>query len=304
VALEHAALGQSLRAERASGTVGAGGADLALRAKEAVATGVGLAASLEPRDLVIGVVLAVALVLAARSSSSPKTRTTALAAGAVAVGLYLFRVVEGPGFVPGLVAATPLAALGLAFLPRTVRGREVYAIAVGALPVVWYFQYSGGAVPQWAGRYVLASGLLLLVLGVVNLDRVPKATAKAFVAASILVTAFGVVWMVERTHEVGRAAREVAAFPEPALVSEANFFLRELGAEYQGGDTRWLSTIGRADAPGAVEIVRAEGLEGFAYLTASPAGPPEFDGFAVVGERSYDWLGVPWRVFTYELVGG
>jgi hypothetical protein len=304
LALEHVALGQSLRAERASGTAGSGGADLALRIKEAFVTAVGLVPSLEQRDIVLGAVLAAALIIAARASRSPQTRTLALAAGAVAVGLLLYRVVQGLGFVPGLVATTPLAALGVAFLPRTLRGREVYAIALGALPVVWYFQYSGGAVPQWAGRYILPSGLLLLVLGVVNFDRVPRAAVNAFVAASVAVTVFGLAWMVDRTHEIGEAAREVAAFPEPALVAETNFFLRELGAEYHGSQTRWLSTVGRADTPAAVDIVRAQGLDQFAFLTTAAGAPPEFEGFEVAGERAYDWLGVPWRVVTYDRTDG
>jgi hypothetical protein len=301
-ALEHAALGQSLRAERASGTAGAGGIDLALRVKEAFVTGLGLIPSVQGRDIALGVVLTASLIIGARASCSPQTRALSLGCGAIAVGLLLYRLTEGPGFVPGLVATTPLAALGLAFVPRGGSGRLVGAIAVGALPMVWYFQYSGGAVPQWAGRYILPSGLLLLVLGVVNFDRIPRFAVNAFVAASLGVTTFGLVWMFERTHEIGGAARDVAGFSEPAVVSEANFFLRELGAEYRGSDTRWLSSRGRADAADAVAIVDAEGLGEFAFLTSSTAPAPDFEGFEAVGERSYDWLGVPWRAITYVRV--
>jgi hypothetical protein len=297
--LESAVLGESFRAGRASATAGGGGSDLAMRLEEALITAAGLLPSADPADIALGVALAVALVVAARASTDSTHRRLALGAGAVAAALYLFRVLEGPGFVPGLVAAAPLAAVGLAFVPVGWAGRQIAAVALISLPLVWYFQYAGGAVPQWAGRYILPSAVLLVVLGVVASDRMPGAAFRAFLVAAVVVTGFGLVWMSERTHEIGQAARDVEAFPEPVLVSSENFFLRELGAVYDGRSTKWLSARDASEADGAVALLAGGADNRFAYLTRA-TGAKEFDGFRAVGERSYDWLGVPWRVVTYE----
>jgi hypothetical protein len=130
----------------------------------------------------------------------------------------------------------------------------------------------------------------------------PRAAVRSFLVASVLITGFGLVWMSERTHEIGRATRDVAAFPEPVVVSSENFFLRELGAAYDGESTRWLSARSAGEAGAAVEVVEALAEDRFAYLTRTTGPAQEFPGFEPVGERAYDWLGVPWRVITYERV--
>jgi hypothetical protein len=300
LALEQALLGESFRAGRASATAGGGGQDLALRLKEAIITGAGLLPSLEPADMALGVALAVALVVAARFSADPAHRRVAFVAGAIAIALYLVRIGEGAGFVPGLMATAPFAAVALAFAPANRDARQVMIVAMGAPVLVWSFQYTGGAVPQWGGRYLLPSCLLLVALGIVAGFRMPRQAFTGFVAASIVLTGFGLIWMSERTHEVGRAAREVAAFPEPAVVSSENFFLRELGAEYQGDRTRWLSARNPEDAIAAVGILGAEGVDEFAYLTRSTGAAEVIDGYGPVDERTYHWLDVPWRVITYR----
>ena len=55
---------------------------------------------------------------------------------------------------------------------RLARGRpgRSRVMAVVALPLVWFFQYSGGAGPQWGARYTLLSGALLLVAATVVLE--------------------------------------------------------------------------------------------------------------------------------------
>ncbi len=74
--------------------------------------------------------------------------------------LYLFVFQHGLGFVPGLLIASPFAAVGLALGWRS-DVRVITVMAVVALPLVWFFQYSGGAGPQWGARYTLLSGALL-----------------------------------------------------------------------------------------------------------------------------------------------
>src|SRR5690606_33732927 len=127
------------------------------RLKEAVVTGAGLFPSLEPRHLLLAVVLAAGLVAVA--SRRQADRTTTLLVSLVAV-LYAMRLLDGFGFVPGLLAAAPLAAVALAHGRTDREARVPLLFALAALPLVWVTQYTGGAAPQWAGRYILPSMLV------------------------------------------------------------------------------------------------------------------------------------------------
>ena len=95
------------------------------------------------------------------------------------------RFAKGLGFVPGLVATTPLAALGLAARLAPL-GRRIAVFAIAALPLVWAFQYTGGAAPQWGGRYLLVSGLLLGVVGIVSLGRIDMVRARGLVVLAFV----------------------------------------------------------------------------------------------------------------------
>jgi hypothetical protein len=112
-------------------------------------------------------------------------------------------------------------------------------MALASLPVVWVFQYSGGAVPQWGGRYVLTSGLVLAAVGVGASWLIDRWMQFLLVGLSAAVAVFGLVWMSYRTHEIGRAAATVGAIDVP-VVSIQDFWLRELGSRYDQG-SRWLS---------------------------------------------------------------
>ncbi|MCD9622582.1 hypothetical protein [Rhabdothermincola salaria] len=300
-ALEVAALGESFRSGRASGTAEAAGSGLELRLKEAVVTGAGLVPSLEPGDLVLAGMIAAALLSAAFFAGRKDGERIAAVSAAVAVGLFAMRLGQGLGFVPGMLAATPLAALGIARMPGNRNARLLGAIALVALPLVWLFQFTGGAAPQWGGRYILSSGAVLAVLGVIALSSLPPWGRRFFVVASVAVTVFGLAWLAERTHEVGRAARDVAAFPEDAVISTQAFWLRELGAVYEGEDTEWLSVRGADELPEAIDVIDAEAVDSFALLgTSTTDGPPVVEGFEVVRERSYTWLGVAFTVVSYD----
>ena len=100
------------------------------------------------------------------------------AALAAAACFYLVRFGGGLGFVPGVVTAAPFAAVGV-FLGWKRSLRLPTVIACVALPLVWAFQYSGGAGAQWGGRYELVSGALLVVVGVVALAGRRRALAAA-----------------------------------------------------------------------------------------------------------------------------
>ena len=304
-ALEVAVLGESFRSGRASGTAGGGGSGLELRLKEAVVTGAGLFADLTPRSLAVAGLLAVALLVAAYFAGRTGGERIAAAAAAVATGLFLVRVAQDVGFVPGLVAAAPLAAVGIARMPADRNARILGVVALGALPLVWLFQFTGGAGPQWAGRYILTSGALLVVLGVVALPGVPVWGRRYFVTASIVVTMVGLIWLSERSHAVGEAARDIAAFPEDVVVSTQAFWLRELGAVYEGESTRWLSVRDETVLDDALEVLRDQDVDSVALVEAGVASTPatEVPGFEVTGERSYAWLDVRWTVTVYTRTG-
>ena len=151
--------------------------------------------------------------------------------------LILVRVAQDVGFVPGLLmAAAPLGrrrhgpASPQTETPHPRGGRP----GGRSLPLVWLFQFTGGAGPQWAGRYILVSGLLLTVVGVTRSRRVPLWAARSLLHLGTGDSVVGVVWLCGRSHEVGEAAGTSSAFPEDVVVSTQAFWLRELGAVYEG----------------------------------------------------------------------
>ena len=81
---------------------------------------------------------------------------------------YVAGALSDLAFVPGLFVAFPLA-IGAVLVRARGKAQLVVVVAVGALPLVWAFQYLGGAGPQWGGRYILTSGVLLGVVATVRL---------------------------------------------------------------------------------------------------------------------------------------
>ena len=159
------------------------------------------------------------------------------------MALFLVRAVDGLGFVPGLLATAPFAVAGLVLAwDRRVAspGRDAVLMVVLALPVVWAFQYSGGAVPQWGGRYVLTTTLVASAIGIGAsglLDRWMQFAARRPERRRLLCSG----WPGCRTapmRSVGPPRRSSAV--DVPVVSAQDFWLRELGAEYDA-DTRWLS---------------------------------------------------------------
>ena len=147
------------------------------------------------------------------------------AAFVAAACFYLVRFGGGLGFVPGVLTAAPFAAVGV-FLGWKRALRLPTVIACVALPLVWAFQYSGGAGPQWGGRYELVSGALLVVVGVVALAGRRRALA-AVLGLSLFVTAFGVTWLSVRSHGVAAAFETIVARDDEAVISAETHVFRE-----------------------------------------------------------------------------
>ena len=115
------------------------------------------------RDL--AVVAMIVLIVVAFSSNilqAPGEQRALKAFAVLVAGLYVLRFGKGLGFVPGLFAATPVAAVALGAGWQSPRRRAITAVAPSVLPFMWMFQFVGGAAPQWGGRYELTTTMLLL----------------------------------------------------------------------------------------------------------------------------------------------
>ena len=159
--LETLVLGSGLRAGRASSAAAGGGGSNLVRFEEALTTSVGVN-HYRPLafDWIVGGLVALCIFLAMLRflDRDPRRRPLGYALVAFAALLVVLRFSDGLGFLPGMCRASPLAAAGLAVLVRDRRLLPVGAIAVGALPLVWLFQYSGGAFPQWGAATCSSPG--------------------------------------------------------------------------------------------------------------------------------------------------
>ncbi|MGI8685590.1 MAG: hypothetical protein ACR2MO_10975 [Acidimicrobiales bacterium] len=307
LALEVATVDGTIRSGRAAGTassaiagVGGEAGATGTRVQEAMLNAAALTPALEPLSSLIGFgVLGLLAFVAWKTSRSADVGPAVLAATGVGA-LYAIRFAEGPGFVPGLVAATPLAAVGLVLGWRTVAGRYVVGVALLSLPLVWATQFPGGAAPQWAGRYILVSGLLLGVAGIAALPALRPWARNAVVGLAMVITAFGFVWMSIRTHDFGRALAALNRRPEPVLVSRIGHLAREGGLFY--GDHRWLTAPTDADQLFAVHVLEEAGVTRFGLVeTTLGLRDHRLAGWRRVGRDELELVdGLQLTVTTYE----
>jgi hypothetical protein len=262
--LERLVLGTSLRGARASGTAAAAGGSLGDRAHEAATYMLGTNRLSWASDLLLGGAIVLLVVVGVWLLLGAPERSLLLGAAAlVGAGLlYLYVFGHGLGFVPGLLVASPFAAVGLAFGWRT-DVRVITAMAVVALPLVWFFQYSGGAGPQWGARYTLLSGALLLVAATMVLEGHREAFAGAL-AVAVLITGFGVAWLSVRSTWVASGMEQIVARHDQAVISGSQHLLREGGAFYDP-HAHWL-TASPGQLGRAARVVRDAGDTEFAYV--------------------------------------
>ena len=306
-ALERAVVGGGIRAARAAGTADMAGNDATLRAKEALTTAVGINRFTTPTDWIVGAATVGLVMYAAwrlTASDATSRRLGAYALGAATV-LYCLRIADGLGFVPGVLSASPLAAMGLAVGWTARRWRPVGALALLAVPVVWVFQYSGGANPQWGGRYLLVTSTLLAVGAAVVLAATPGRGRIALVALAGLVTLAGVAWLSQRSHSVADAMGALRTGPDTVLVSREAHVLREGGA-YLTPDQRWLTAEGDAELDRAVAIADEVGAARVEVLqVAGRTAPARLGTYARRGGRTVEFLpGLPLRVVEYTRTAG
>ena len=275
-ALERQVLGTTLRASRAANTADAVGTSLGTRLQEAWTTTVGLNRFTPDLDFLVGALIVCLLAYGAwRLSRGSEGRLVGEVVLGIALLLLLVRVDGGLGFVPGLLTASPFAAVGL-FLGWKRHVRVPTLIACLALPVVWAFQYSGGAGPQWGGRYELLSGALLAVVAVVVLGGQRRVLA-LLLGVSLLVTGFGVAWLSVRSHGVVTGIEAIVARHDQAVISVEAHVLREGGAFYEP-DRHWLTATTDTQLLDATRILGETGDREFAYVTSAGGAAPRAIG--------------------------
>ena len=304
--LEQATLGTDLRGTRVAGTAsGAGGAS-ATRAHEALTTSIGLGlANVRPSTEWIVGAMVVVLVAGGAWALSKQDGRWVLAGGAMlafAFGVYLLRFSQGLGFVPGVLAASPFAAVGVVLAWRRPRLWGPTVVACVALPIAWLTEFSGGADPQWGGRYVLLSGTLLAIVGCVVLQTHLRALVAVLVVAGF-VTAGGLVWLSVRSHTVADGMATIVSRHDDVVISRQNHMLREGGAFY---DSRlhWLTATTDAQLADAVKIARRSGAKEFALIGAEgQTSPGSIGGYDRQGTELVPFIrpDVKLGVVTYRL---
>jgi hypothetical protein len=236
----------------------------------------------------------------------PDRRETLLGTTALlgALVLYALRFADGLGFVPGFLSASPLAVAGLAVGWTAKNWRMAGAIAVIAIPVVWFFQYSGGANPQWGGRYLLSSGTLLVVGAAVVLSATPGKARIGFVALAVLVTLGGVSWLSQRSQAVASAMPHLAIDDDTVLISREAHLLREGGDFYRPGQ-QWLTAVNDDALAKAVDIaVRVNATHLKLVAVAGRSEPARIGGYERVGKRRVEFLpGLDIVIMSYKNEG-
>jgi len=301
VALE-AAVGAPARATRASGTAAGFGSDLSLRAEEALQTSIGLNSGELAESVLLGLVVVLVLGAALRAEARGDLGFARVCLGAAAC-VYLFGALGGLGFISGLFLAFPIAVAGACYGLQQEGTRVAVAIALAALPIVYLVQYTGGAAPQWGGRYTLASAILLGVAGLVALGGHRPTAARGLVALSLGVTCLGLAWLNVRARGVDEFFDDVIAEAEPVVISRNAFLIREGGAAVVG--RRWLSVADEPSFSASVAVAAQVGERRFSVLEWGADAPPASSlppGVREVRRVRLTFVDVPVGLVTYAFV--
>jgi hypothetical protein len=144
------------------------------------------------------------------------------------------------------------------------------------------------------------SGFLLTVVGAAALEQYPRRAAIGALALAAAVTAFGLVWMSSRTHDVARAEATLYARTDPVLISRIAHLAREGGAFYDYGGRPWLTAVTNEEAQAAVDVARRSGASSFAVVDDGKGPSGAFAGFVSVGTSHVEFLGLHLRITSYR----
>ncbi len=282
---ERAVVGSTVRAGRAAGTAVSAGDDPSGRVAEAAITLFGVEGT--TGGILLGAGVVALLVFAVRTRDRGMALVAVIGAGAL-TGLRF--LLGGLGFVPGLAPAWVVVVAVAARLPsRLTGGRDgralLLAVALAAVPLVLATQFRGGAAPQWAGRYLLISGLLLAVVGWAGVEHRPLALRAGLGALAALVTVAGLTWLSVRSHDIDRTFTALGDRHDPVVVSDVYFLGREGGAFYS--EQRWLTLSGgtRGRPADAARVLDEAGIDRFASVQDTESRPLSFPGYHRGGAR-------------------
>lgn len=290
--LERLVVGAGLQSSRTSSQLDAAGATPVQRLEQAALTTVGLLPTTSHAALALGAMATGGLVLIGVALRRPDRRIAlALGSTAITVGAVV-RAIEGLGFIPGALPAAPLAGGAFGTGRNPVR-RLLVATAIGALPLVWAVQWRGGLEAQWGGRVTLLTGVLLTVVGAVSAEHAGWRTpaSMVLVATTVVVSAVGVAWHVERTRTVGDAFDDLAALTgDHVVVTTYDHLPREGGAATVG--LRWLQ-CDEPELTEAVAVARAAGDGDVVLIESSRVDayrPPTLPDLTAGTTSRVDWL--------------
>lgn len=282
--LEQAVIGSSVRTDRAVGVVAVSGTGLGQRIQEGIVITASPINLVHPLSLAMAGLVAVGVVWTglALLRSGDVSRPFVLC-GLVILLVFLRLVVFGPTFIPGMLAAVPAAGLGIGAALH-YRQHTLLVLAALPIPMVWATQYAGAAEAQWAGRYLLTSGLLLVTIGVgLVISQRPRIVA-GFLAANVALSFIGIAYVIRRTNEFGEANRSLAELTTDVVVFSDDFLARE--AAPLGWDAHWLSAGDAADRLVVSRILVANEVDEFTFLLHEGEATAEFLGYTAVGSAT------------------
>lgn len=273
-----------------------GASELSTRFREALLTWFGLPVGEYPANVALGGVVVLGLIAAGVMARREDLKISHLLL-ALVVSCYLIAGLSGLGFVSGALVAAPAAGLVVLSRSWSLERVGIAGMAVTATVLTWAFQFTGGAGPQWGGRYILVPTLVLVCLGVVAVRADGQMFRRTVFGLSAAVTIFGVVWLQQRSHAVEGFFQDLAERPEEVVISTNGFLVREAGTAY---DDRLYLSIGRgADVEGAVDLVVESGRSTFGLLTFQSV-PAELDAELKASDQ-VNFLGVPLWYHSYEV---
>lgn len=232
---------------------------------------------------VVGVALAITAGVVL--SSSRRRRGDGIVLALVAVAVLLVRVAVAPSDLAGLLAASPVIALGIGAWRRTPSPpaeRAVLLFCSIELALVLVTQYPEGGARDWGGRYLFPLLVPVVVVAALTLarvlDRAPNWRDPAVAGAMALVVALPTVAGLVATADLranNQAATDAAlSTGAPTVIRMPRYLTRVSWRALPEAD--WLSAADPADAaealtrlrPGRVDPIAVMG-PGAAQVTAA-----------------------------------
>jgi hypothetical protein len=297
-ALEQATVGTTIRFARATSTAISATTEPTSRVEEALTTLLSLGSGRAGVLLGLAVLLLVVRI-GRRGRANHADGSFVMFALAGMTAMYAVRAVDGWGFVPGVVAAAPLVALALGRV--SARARYAALVAAAAVPLVIATQFTGGAGPQWGGRYLLVTSFVALCIGVALLPSLVFSARTGLIMLSAAITLGGILWLSVRSHDVARTFDALHDRDETLLVSSLFHLVREGGASTY--DQRWLTALPN-EWPEVARVASSFGAEQFLLVQHDRERQPvprDFPGWERIDTESlelFDDVGL--RLTTWQ----